>query len=74
MIFRALEKSFGSFGGPEAHKMRPNDFCRLWKNHFEGLTPQTTYGGQIMFAGLGKSFGRREGSNHKRGPINFCRL
>ena len=37
--------------------MRPNDFCRLWKNHFEGLKPQTTKRGQMVFAGLGNYMG-----------------
>ena len=71
MIFQGLEKSFG---GLRPRKRRPNDCCSLWKNHFEGLRPQTTYGGQIMFVGLGKSFGRPEGSNHKRGQMVFAGL
>ena len=40
--------------------MRPNDFSRLWKIHFEGLRPQTTKRGQIVFEGLGKLHGRLE--------------
>ena len=51
--------------------MRPNDFCRLWRNHFEGLRPQTTKGGQMMFAGLGKLHGRLEVLNHKWRPNVF---
>ena len=60
--------------------MRPNDFCRLWKNHIEGLRPQTTKRGQMVFAGLGKLHGRLEVLNHiwrpeaqshKRRPNDF---
>ena len=50
MFFPALEK-FGGLRprttkgghmifpgrGLRPHKMRPNDFCRLWKNHFASL-------------------------------------
>ena len=50
--------------GLRPHKMRPNDFSRLWKIHFEGLRPQTTKRGQIVFEGLGKLHGRLEVLNH----------
>ena len=67
-------------GGLRPHKMRPNDFCRLWKNHLEGLRPQTTKRGQMVFEGLGKVHGRLEvlnhiwrpeAQNHKRRPNDF---
>ena len=44
--------------------MRANDLCRLWKNHFEGLRPQTTKRGQMVFEGFGKLHGRLEVLNH----------
>ena len=53
--------------------MRPNDFCRLWKNHFEGLRPQTTKRCQMVFAGLRKSLGRPEVFNRKWRPNDFSR-
>ena len=40
MIFPGFGKLI--WGGLRPQKMRPNDFCRLWKNHLEGLRPQTT--------------------------------
>ena len=40
MIFPGLGKIIR--GGLRPHNMRPNDFSRLWQNHFEGLRPQTT--------------------------------
>ena len=66
--------------GLRPHKMRPNDFSSLWKNHFEGLRPQTTKRGQMVFEGLGKLHGRLEvlhhiwrpeAQNHKRRPNDF---
>ena len=75
MIFPGLGKVI--WGGLRPQKMGPNDFCRLWKNYFEGLRPQTTKRGQMVFAGLGKVHGvlnhiwRPEAQNHKRRLNDF---